>query len=367
MKKKYLILLTLIPMLANAQILKSTFFRQPEVNTGFSIQTWSTDQDRVTEFVVPLSFVIPINRSLTINAVTSSAFAQMNSASQHLFGMTDTRILGSFVTADNHLLITGGVTVPTGNTRLEGDQSSITSALAEYSLNFRVPSFGQGFSANIAGLYAFQAGDFILGGGAGFVYKNGFKPYKSIDAKYKPGTEISVNIGGETNVGNRRGMKLTLDVTYTLYGADEFDETEVFKSGAKLIADLRSLFKITKTDVMLYLRERTKGKNERGFGSLAEEENNSNGNQLEIGGMSYTPLNKSFGFRGALEMKYYSKNEYESNGALILGVGAGFNYKFSNNFSLDMLFKFLTGSLKNKNAGNNITGLELSGGIKYRL
>jgi len=89
--------------------------------------------------------------------------------------------------------------MPTGKTSLEGDQSSVASALAMYPLDFNVPSFGQGFSASFSGVCAYQVDNYIIGGGLGFVFKNGFEPYTNSDLKYKPGTELSINIGGETN------------------------------------------------------------------------------------------------------------------------------------------------------------------------
>jgi hypothetical protein len=264
-------------------------------------------------------------------------------------------------------LFTAGFTLPTGKTRLGGDQSSVASALALYPLSFNVPSFGQGFSADFSGVCAYQVDNYILGGGLAFVYKNGFKPYTNYDSKYKPGSEFSINAGGETNAKNRGPVKFTLDLTYTIYGADSFEGTNIFKSGSKFIGVLRSLFQVSKTDLMFYALERTKGKNDRGIGTLLTEDRNSNGNQLEFGGISYSPMSSKFGLKGVFDLKLYSKNAYEMNGAFIAGLGAGFNYYFSNSISVDMLFKFSTGSLKNKNESTTVTGIEIGGGIKFML
>jgi len=353
--------------LTNAQIQKSTFFRESTLNTGISMQTWNTNDDRITEFVVPISYVLPISKDFTLNAITCSAYAGLNSAKDNIIGFTDTRIIGSYIALDNHLLITGSVSAPTGKTRLKGDQSSVASALALYPFNFRVPSFGQGISASLAGVYAFEMKGIIMGGGLGFTYKNGFKPYDNSEVKYVPGMEVSVNLGGETNAGNRRSMKLTWDITYTLYGADKYGDKEVFKSGNKLLISLRSIFKVDKTDLLVYLNERTKSKNDKGFGTLVTEQKNSNGNQLELGGMSYSPLNEKLGLKGIADIKFYSKNEYESNGALVFGFGGGFNYSLSNNFNLDLSLKYSVGSLKNKSESTSVTGLELIGGLKFRF
>jgi hypothetical protein len=369
--KNFIFLLSIVIIaicgISNAQIQKSTFFRESTLHTGVSIQTWSTSEDRITEFVIPVSYVLPISKDFTLNAITSTAYAELSSAKDNIIGFTDTRLTGSYIGLDNHLLVTGSVCAPTGKTRLKGDQSSVASALAMYPFSFRVPSFGQGLSAGISAVYAFEISNIILGGGFGFNYKNGFKPYDNSDEKYAPGIEASLNLGGETNAGNRRGMKLTWDITYTFYGADKYGGKEVFKSGNKLMINLRSIFKAGSTDIMAYLNERTKGKNDKGFGTLITEQKNSNGNQLELGGMSYSPLNDKFGIKGLAEIKFYSKNEYESNGALVFALGSGFNYAFTNNFNFDLNAKFSFGSLKNKSESISVTGLELTGGLKFRF
>jgi hypothetical protein len=331
------------------------------------MQTWSTSDDRITEISIPVTFIIPVSKRLTLSAMTNSAMAKLTSAENNLNGLTDSRISGTYLTPDNHFLFTAGVTAPTGKTRLEGDQASVASALAMYPLSFDVPSFGQGLSVNISGVCAYQVDNYILGGGLAFVYKDGFKPYVNSDTKYKPGTELSINVGGETNAKNRGPVKFTLDLTYTIYGADKFDGTEVFKSGGKFIGIIRSLFQVSKTDLMFYALERTKGRNDRGIGSLITEDRNSNGNQLEFGGISYTPMSSKFGLKGVLDLKLYSKNAYEMNGALIAGFGAGFNYYISNSLTLDLLFKYSAGTLSNKGESNSVTGIEIGGGIKFTL
>ncbi len=363
---KIFLLVLMLPLLVQAQISKSSFYRSTDLKSGFSYQSWTTENDQtISEMVIPINFILPVSKKAAITVSTNSAFANLNTASTKLNGLTDTRISGSLVTMDDKLLITAGVFLPTGKTKLEDDQASVASALALYPLNFRVPSFGQGLMANISAVMAFETKNFILGGGLGFIYKNGFKPYSNVDAVYKPGMEFSVNAGGETN-GSRK-FKLTLDVTYTFYGKDTYEDTEVFKSGNKLIADLRALFKFRGMDLLLFARERTKGRNDRGLGNLATEDKNSNGNQLDFGSVAYVPLSNTVGWKILADFKLYSKNEYENNGATIFGAGTGFTFALSDNFSFDLLGKYSTGTLNNQSISLGITGFEFGGNIKISL
>lgn len=365
MKTKIIAVIIMLSAAVFSQNIYTDFYRAADFKTGFSYQTWSAGDETVTESVIPLNLVLPLSQDLTVTAGSNTVFAGLTSADESLNGLTDTRITGFYTAMDKQLLLTAGITLPTGKTRLEGDQSSVASAIAVYPLGFRVPSFGQGMSFSLSGVYAFKTGNFILGTGLGLIYKGGFKPFKSYDVEYKPGMEFSLNFGGETKFGGRKGMRFTFDLTYTLYGADKYGGEEFFKSGNKFIANLRGLFKAGNTDFMIFLRERTKGRNEKGIGSLTQEEKNSNGNQLEFGGMSLTPFSSSFKFKGLLELKLHSKNEYESNGAFIFGLGAGFVTDLSKSISLDVLAKYSTGSLKNKSVSTTVTGFEIGGGLTY--
>jgi len=109
---------------------------------------------------------------------------------------------------------------------------------------------------------------------------------------------------------------------------------------------------------MFYALERTKGRNDKGIGSLVTEERNSNGNQLELGGMSYTPMSAKFGLKGVLDLKFYSKNAYEMNGPYLRGSVPG-SIIISQIVSVWICFlKYSTGKLSNKGDSNTVTGIE---------
>jgi hypothetical protein len=371
MKKVSIIIAVLLLGTAGmAQSLTQTFQRNLDFAVGGYYQSWKTaDNQKVSQFTVPVSFIVPVDRQLTLSVGTNMASSKygVGSESNTLSGLTDSRIAAAYVGMDDHLLITGGVTAPTGKTKLNSDEAVIAGNIGLYPFAFRVPSYGQGTSANVAGSYAFEVEKLVLGFGASFVYKSGFIPYKNNDQKYVPGSEIAVNAGGERNVsfGDVDG-KITLDVAYTLYGKDKYGDKQVFKSGNKLNADLRLLLNTEKNHYVIYLLERTKGKNEVGYGNLEEEDKNSNGNQIDLGGVGLFSMSDKFLLKGVLEGKYYSKNQSEENGAIIGGVGAGAIYMLTDKIALDFLAKVLKGTLKNK-VSTDITGTDIGLTIRYRI
>ena len=371
MKKLYIVLVVLlVSAVGLAQSLSKSFQRNLDFSAGGYYQSWKTEGgDKVSQFTVPISVIVPMDRQLTFSVGSNMASSSYDngSASTSFNGLTDTRIMAAYVGMDDHLLLTGGVTAPTGKTKLKSDEAVVAGNIGLYPFAFRVPSYGQGTSANVAGSYAMEFGKFILGVGAGFVYKSGFVPYASGDQKYVPGSEISLNIGGENglSMGSLDG-KISLDIAYTLYGKDKYDDKEVFKSGNKLNADLRLLLNTEKNHYMIYVRERTKGKNELGYGNLKEEEQNSNGNQIDVGGVGLFSMSDKMMLKGVLEGKFYSKNQSDVNGALIGGVGVGAIYMLTDQLTLDLLAKIMKGSLNNKESVS-ITGTDIGLSIKYRL
>jgi hypothetical protein len=371
MKKLSIVLAVLLVSAAGiAQNLSQSFQRNLDFSAGGYYQSWKTeDNQKISQITVPLSILVPVDKQLTLSIGSNYATSSFDNGSEtiKLNGLTDTRIMGAYVAMDDHLLVTGGVTLPTGKTKLESNEANVAGNIGLYPFGFRVPSYGQGTSVNIAGSYAEKIEDFVIGGGMGLVYKSGFVPYKANDDKYVPGPELTLNLGGETNVsmGNADG-KVTLDVAYTFYGNDKYGDKEVFKSGNKLNADLRLLLNTEKNHYMLYLRERTKSKNEVGYGNLQEEEQNSNGNQIDIGGVGLFSLNDQLMLKGVLEGKFYSKNESDANGAIIGGIGAGVVYMLSDQLSLDLLAKVMKGSLQSK-VSVDITGTDIGLTLKYRM
>lgn len=342
------------------------FYANTNVTSGAYFQSYSTEHgQKIAEFTIPLRITIPFTRDLILNVVSNQAFASMSGTSGGLSGLTDTRLLGSYVTADDHLLITAGIGLPTGATSLKDDEPMIASALSQYSLDFRVPSFGQGLTANLGAAYAFELGrSTVLGVGAGAVYKDGFKPYDGQSAVYKPGAEVSVNAGGETGSKN---FKIKLDVVYTLYGEDTFDNVEILKSGDKIIANIQAAYRTQGANIIVYARNRTKGKNERGFGSLATERFNSNGNQFDAGAVGAIPLSDNYVLKLYLESRLHTANDYGNNGAAIFGGGAGFTANLADIFLLDIVAKYFNGTIENSGSSVAIDGFETGATVRLMI
>lgn len=365
-----LILLALWPYAIQSQVTKARLTPDALIMGGVHFQSWSSENDEeISEVMIPMVFVLPLGKRLSFNVASGQAFASLNTAGSDLIGLADTRVQATYLIMNEALMLHGGLNLPTGKSRLGADQALVASALSVNALDFRLPLLGQGFTYSLGAVYAHEMkGGTVLGSGFSVLIKDGFEPFEERSLTYKPGNEMTLTLGADRDLAlGGREVKLTGDVTYTLYEADEADGTEIFKSGDKLLVQLRSIFKVGPFNVVAYARNRSKGKNERGIAALQPEDQNSNGNQLEIGGAGYYNLKNKKVIKGLLDLKSYSRNERESGGAFVMGLGGGIQFQWFRRMTFDGQFKLLRGTLSSRNATTNITGYEFGLAVRMRL
>ena len=72
---------------------------QGQMNTlaGLSFQTWKAQDDRVTQFALPVTFIYPVHDRMRIDVITSPAISTLSSGeSFSLGGLSDTRVRGHY-------------------------------------------------------------------------------------------------------------------------------------------------------------------------------------------------------------------------------------------------------------------------------
>jgi len=360
-----LILLLINP--AGAQTRKPGLFRSNDFATNVYFQSWNVDGDRTSQLSVPVTYILPLSRKLNLDITTGAAFAQRTTAANRLDGPIDTRVRTSLLLLKEKLLLSAYLTFPTGKSKLGGDQNEVASALADDALGFRVPNYGHGLHLNLAVVYAQKISrGLVLGPGAAFLQKGEFEPFEDTALDYSPGHEIALTMG--VDIGGSK-FKMTGDVSYIIYQADKANDVEIFRSGNKLLLQAQWILNARVFGLTLYLRNRSKGKNERGrlFGDLEGETRNSNGNQLDVGSISSFAVGRKTTVQGFLSAKIYARNQFGDRGALIVSVGSGLKQRISRRLALEISARFSQGRLKTQDSLTNVTGIEVGGGFRIRL
>jgi len=343
---------------------------QGQMNTlaGLSFETWKAEDDRITQFALPVTFIYPVNDRMRIDVITSPAISTLSSGeSFSLGGISDTRIRGHYLTENEKFLYTFGLVLPTGKNTLSTEEFNVANALTIHAFDFKVPSLGQGMDINLGIATAFEYGENIVGAGFSYLKKNNYKPFNDFDFDYLPGDEYTFTTGIERNITLLgKESRLTVDAVYTIYESDKGNKEKVFKSGNRLLLQTSAFMRFSRFDMLIFLREKIKGKNKTGIGDIFEtERKNRNGNEFEISGQAFLPEKNGRQIIGLFDIKLYGNNQYDTGGATLFGLGGGYRMKLNEQLFFDGSLNFYFGSLKSGNESTGITGLKLNGGIRY--
>jgi hypothetical protein len=327
---------------------------------GLSYESWKAGEDRVTAFSIPMTIIYPAHDKLRFYAMTSPAFSNLKTyVDYNLGGMSDIKWGGHYLAFNDRWLITFGMNLPTGKSALETDEYSVASVLVLPAFNFRVPSLGQGFDAQVGLSTAGEMGSLVVGAGVSFLMKGGFKPFKNYDESYNPGDEITLSVG--VDVGGVIG-----DILYTIYTDDTWGSEKVFRSGNRVVLQLLSSFQVGVFDVTVFIRDRLKGKNKTGSGDFYEtERKNSNTNQFEIQSYWHRSAGRNARVKGILELKLYSNSEYGTGGATLLGVGGGWQFNLSPQLAFNSDLRYYFGKIQSASEKIDASGIKLLGGFLY--
>lgn len=340
-----------------AQESGNRFFRDVILGSGVHFQHWRGEDDlEVREFSLPLVFVWPVSRRLSLDVVTGSGFATLDQGtSSSLEGLTDTKIRASCILGDEVALLSAGVSTPTGKTELGEEEVQVSNYLSQDALGFRTANFGQGLDVNVGLAVAHRLGGTVFGLGAGYLKKGAFTPELE-SSEYQPGDELNLTVGLDHEVMDGEG-KLTLDVVFTRYGEDNQDGEQVLKSGDRVMVQAMGLFRVAGLDWRLYLSEETKGRN---TGYTGEEPvEYSNGNEFEAGFSAMAGGSGRVALSCLADLKIYGDNDFDRGEAFIWSAGPGLRLRLSSGSSIDLSAKYARGQID----AATVSGIDISGGI----
>ena len=347
----------------------SHFLRQKISLVQANLQVWHFKgaPGTFTQFALPITVIYPVRQGLSLDMTTSPVANSFSG--NHLGGLSDTRFRASYLFLDNHGMLTLGLNTPTGKSTLTPEQWNLSTITALNALNFAVPILGTGLNLNAGLVYAREVGPVVLGGGFSYLKKGSYRPFTSADLSYDPGDEFSVNFGVDYGEESR----WTGDVTFTYYAADKVNGRQAFRSGMRVLIDLRHyrqlhLWGDFPTQMMVYVKNRTKGKNAYALGSgLQSESLNSNGNQFEMGLKTASTVRAKRQITAQMGFLLYSNNAYHTGGARIFRIGAGVPLQIGPQLRFTNGVLFSVGSLTIAQKSVSVTGFSLLAGLVYKF
>ncbi|MEK6768388.1 MAG: hypothetical protein AABY85_05285 [Gemmatimonadota bacterium] len=206
--------------------------------TGVEYRTLSFDPGlftkTVSELVVPVGLVIPFSSRLTVDLGTRFARAERtdeSGASSTISGLTDVQARAVVQLVQDVALFTVTANLPTGKTKLSGEEVAVAGAIATDLLPFPVSSFGSGSSVTTGLALAVPVAGWAVGLAGSYRMSGSFTPLAGASS-YKAGAEVRFRAGVDRVIGQGR---VSLGFTYSSFSTDEFGGSGVLRPGKRYI------------------------------------------------------------------------------------------------------------------------------------
>lgn len=193
----------------------------------------------ISQFVTPLAVVIPIGDRFSFDIATAWARSRVQVAGDGsepsvVSGLTDTQLRGSYVLAQDAVILTAGINLPTGQSTANAEQFLAAQNISNDFLLFPIGTMGAGFGATGGIALARPIGAWNLGVGGSYRHSADFAPFEYNDgqkAHYQPGNELRTRIGVDRTFGSSSAM---LGATYSSFGDDK-SAGATFNTGNRLV------------------------------------------------------------------------------------------------------------------------------------
>ena len=308
-------------------------------------QRYDDGEKIITETSFPVSLMIPLSSKLSLGIWTSQASIGGDKIAS-LNGVADTQVLVSYVApvGSGSLVVSVGANLPSGKIELTTPEFDTAILLSQTAFNFRVPSYGHGFGLSPTITWAIPVSpNLVLGLGAAYQYRSGYKPLENFEDDYTPGNELLITAGFDSRLSSNTA--LSIDVTHSLYEADKIGKVEIFDSGNKTV--VTSMIRRVRgfNELRLIIAFRTRAKSSELAGTeLVTQEQRTVPNEW-VGRLSYSMrLNSTYSATWVLGARSYDETAFYGSRQL-LDLGVEPYVRLSDKMSLATRFIYTLGSI----------------------
>jgi hypothetical protein len=192
--------------------------------------------ETITELAVPVFLTIPAGSRLTFDVGTAYARASVTSGStrSEITGLTDTQIRGSYTLGGDFVVLTAGVSLPTGQRSVTLEQLLAAGRIGNDFLAFPVSNMGTGLAATGGVAVALPLGEWSIGAGVSARRSKAYEPFDvpGQSFRYQPGNEWRGRIGVDRPIAAGR---IALGVTYAAFGREDAGGS-AYNTGDRVIA-----------------------------------------------------------------------------------------------------------------------------------
>lgn len=199
-------------------------------------QVHAPADETIAELAIPVFVTIPAGSRLTFDVGTAYARAHVTAGpdKSEISGLTDTQLRGNLTLGSDLVVLTAGVSLPTGNASVTLDQLAAAGRIGNDFLAFPISNMGTGLAATGGIAIARPFGEWNIGIGAAARRSASYEPFDvpGQSFRYQPGNEVRARIGADRTVASGR---LALGVTYSAFGRDAAGGS-AYNTGDRVIA-----------------------------------------------------------------------------------------------------------------------------------
>lgn len=180
----------------------------------------------VREFSIPIFVLFPLSPALTVDLGTSYARSNVEQTTlgraetSDIAGLTDTQVRATYVIGNDFVVLTAGINLPTGQSRVTPRQQIAAGLIGSDFLAFPISSMGTGLGGTGGVAVARPVGAWSIGGGVSIHRTAQYDPFDGGDGTalhYRPGNEYRARVGADRAIGAGRA---TFGFTYSTFGND---------------------------------------------------------------------------------------------------------------------------------------------------
>jgi hypothetical protein len=217
--------------------------------SGFEVRGFSFDSGlsvtRASQWHVPLAFVAPVGRRLSVDVSASYVGTSLRTTSgttETITGLTDTQVRLLYTLQRDRLAASLLFNLPTGQRSVPESTFAVSGAVGSNFLSFPVSGLGTAFGVTGGLALAARAGTWNMGLAGSVRYLGSYELFNDAAVTYSPGVEGRLRAGVDRLVGRR--TRILVGLTGSTFSTDEFSgsggglTTSNYRPGTRLMADL---------------------------------------------------------------------------------------------------------------------------------
>jgi hypothetical protein len=178
----------------------------------------------IDQVAIPLGFVVPLGRRLSIDVGTSYAWTRVgleDGTAPEIASLTDTQLRLAWLLGRDAAVLSLLVNLPTGAEQVTLGEFSAASAVATNFLPFPVHTYGTGAAVTAGAALAKPWGAWNVGLAGSLRLNGSYQPFANApeEINYRQAIEGRVRVGVDRLVGSSR---LSIGATVGTFGTDEF-------------------------------------------------------------------------------------------------------------------------------------------------